>query len=368
MKILVNDKGHSFVKKCSKYQIKLKFIITIKNGYIIYLSISNYQKIVSYLPYYDINILRIYNFSTLFKIIYQHAYQIVLYLIFIISYYIISHFIINIEVLTNNYKLSNNLTSSLKDYGLKPYTFVKDYHELNDIKKNILKDYNNEIEWLEIRSDGMKYYIDVVEKVNKKPQNIPPYCHIYAKKEGIVEKVIYERGVSVVKKHDYVKKGDLLISGDITYNDTIFNQTCATGKVYAKVWYEVNISLPIKREVTETSNKYRYNIMIDNNNILKSRVHNPIIKDKHQINIFNHNISLNKEYESSKKTVTYNEDELIKEAYQLIKDKFNVKLRLNEKIIEQKVLKKTINDSTIDIVMFVETIEDISFKKEIAKE
>jgi hypothetical protein len=49
--------------------------------------------------------------------------------------------------------------------------------------------------------------------------------------------------------NDYVKKDDLLISGDIKNTDDIVAQVCANGIVYAEVWYIVNIKIP--KNVTE---------------------------------------------------------------------------------------------------------------------
>ena len=51
-------------------------------------------------------------------------------------------------------------------------------------------------------------------------------------------------GEVVKKKYDYVKKGDVLISGFIYNKDKIMAKRCSIGKVLGEVWYKVNVFLP----------------------------------------------------------------------------------------------------------------------------
>ena len=116
--------------------------------------------------------------------------------------------------------------------------------------------YKEKLEWIEIEESGTKYIIRVEErKINKDKQNLNKN-HVVAKKNGIIISVDAKSGEIVKNKNDYVKKGDIIISGNITLNENIKNQTNADGTIYAETWYTTNVTFPYHyKKINLTNNK-----------------------------------------------------------------------------------------------------------------
>ena len=56
-----------------------------------------------------------------------------------------------------------------------------------------------------------------------------------------------EIGEVVREINDYVKPGDIIISGEIKLYDQVKDVTSAKGKVYGEVWYQTKVTYPLTR-------------------------------------------------------------------------------------------------------------------------
>ena len=290
-------------------------------------------------------------------------------IVFILSIVLINNYIIKVQIIHENRELKDMLYSSLKEMGIKKNSWKKDYDELQDIKRKILEEFKDKIEWIEIENKGLTYIIRLEERKINPIKEIDEYCNVYAMKDGIIKKAIYESGVFLYEENDFVHKGDILISGDIKNNDEIVNKVCARGRVYAEVWYMVSVNVPIEKEVLTRTGKKRYNIkMISsfyNDYLFKNRLNDYEEDNKRIFKIFNISLYLSKQYEVSKNKVNYSDDEIQKIALEESKKKIQDKLSFGEEIIYQKVLKKEENNSTMNVEVFVTVLEQIgTLKKE----
>ena len=127
---------------------------------------------------------------------------------------------------------------------------------INKIKKQILEKHKNRIEWLEIENVGTKYIIRVEERIlNNIEENGSPR-DIVAKKDAIIKRIDAYSGEVLKNKLDYVRRGDIIISGNIHLNEEVKNHVEAKGKVYGEVWYKVSLEYPLHyEEVTYTNKK-----------------------------------------------------------------------------------------------------------------
>ena len=97
---------------------------------------------------------------------------------------------------------------------------------------------------MEIEEVGCKYIVKVEQrKINSLAEECN-YRHIIAKKDAMITSISSSSGEVVKKKYDYVKKGDILISGFIYNKDKIMAKRCSVGKVLGEVWYKVNLEVP----------------------------------------------------------------------------------------------------------------------------
>ena len=61
----------------------------------------------------------------------------------------------------------------------------------------------------------------------------------------IIDPTITNKGQEIKQVGDYVSEGDILISGEIKFNEETKNIVCASGDVYAEVWYTTEVKLPL---------------------------------------------------------------------------------------------------------------------------
>ena len=287
---------------------------------------------------------------------------------FIILVNLFSHIIVSVDVIHSNKEIRELVKSTLEDYGIKKYTFQKDYEELSEIKAKILNAYKDKLEWLEIEQVGMKYIVRIEERIINNIENEEKYCHIVAKKSGIIANIQNTKGEIVVEKGQYVLEGQRLISGEIKLYDEIKGNVCASGNVFAEVWYTSTIHLPVNYQETKRTGKWRINFMIETekkkSKILRSRLKNYETVLKKVFTLFDVNFYLVKEYEITTKDLKYTLEEGVDKSLKLADEKMNTKLKENEEIITRKVLKKSINDSTIDVELFYVVKENIAKTEE----
>ena len=363
-----NINKERFITKLHKLNIDIYDVK--KNNNILYFKIkeSDYEKIQKYLKMYDITKYQHIGINNIKNKLKKYNILIVSLIIGIITIIFSSFFIVDIQIMHEDQKLVNLIKNELEENGIKKFTIKKSYNKLENIKKKIKNNHLDQIDWLEIETHGMKYIIKVEKRIIKNKEKNKNYCNIYAKKDGLIKKIKVFSGDLIVNINDYVKKDDLLISGDIKLNEEIKNRVCADGKVYAEVWYTVNIKLPYQYYEERKTGKKRLNFILGINDIeykiLKDRLNNFKSEKKEIFNALGIKIYkvIDEEIEKTKKI--YTEEEIEKEALKIAVDKLKLKLEKDEEIINQKVLQKRQIDSTMDIDIFIVALEQIGYSKE----
>ena len=294
--------------------------------------------------------------------------KILIIILFLLLVNFFSQIIVSVKVIHSNKEIRELVKSTLDDYGIKPLSFRKDFEEIETIKKEVINTYKDKLEWLEIERIGMKYIVRIEERIINNINNEADYCHVIAKKSGIISSIVSTKGEIIVNKGAYVNEGDRLISGEINFNEENKNNVCAEGIVMAEVWYTTNIHLPIKYQESKRTGKMRYNLLLKTDKrkykIFKSRLKNYDTEEIKLFTIFNFTFYKLKEYETKITEKKYTLDKGLKQALILADDKIKKQLKSNEIIKTQKVLKKNINNSTIDVELFYAVIENIG-KKEV---
>lgn len=106
------------------------------------------------------------------------------------------------------------ILSELAEAGLAVGTRWKNIDK-SRVELDTLKISEN-ISWLNINRRGSVAYVSVSEKLVFEEEVIPTgYANLVAARDCIIEEILVERGVAVVKAGETVRKGDLIISGVI---------------------------------------------------------------------------------------------------------------------------------------------------------
>ena len=290
----------------------------------------------------------------------------------IVLLFLISHVMVDVDVIHSNKEIRDLVTNALKDYGISKNTWRKSFKEIEEIKEQILNDYPEKLEWLEIETKGMKYIVRIEERKMNEETIEKEACNIVATKDGIVKRVIYSEGEALFKENDYVKEGDILITGSILKDGEEKSVVCATGSVYAEVWYQVSVHVPLSyTEKTETG-KVRWNLKIKNSTtndfIFKSRLDSYVEEVHPLFNLFKTDIEFVRQKEVIEEEKTYTEEEALNKALEEVDAKVSSALDEFESILYKKVLKKEQNNSTMDVEVFVAVLESIGEQQEFERE
>lgn len=374
-KVLLNVNGKNinrFIKKLRSNKIdilSLKYKNSNEANIIIYK--KDYEKILKIKSIYEITELDVFGLIKIKRKIklYKHLINILLTSFFIFIF--LTHIIFDIEIIHSNKSVRLLLLKELENNGIKKYSIKKNYNELNRIKKKILNKYQDKIDWLEIETKGTKYIVRVEERniknniINTNPRNI------IAKKSGVIKKVIAKNGDIVKDMNDYVNKGDLIINGELIFNNKVTGKVRSDGTVYAEVWYVTNCKYPIayyqRKKTGKTKNVYAIKFLNHYFEFAINKFKYKNIKDKTILKHPNIPFKLIKQKQEEVKLVnqvlTY--EQAINKAKEESTKKIKSKLNKNEYIIKSKYLKSNINESTIEVEMFFAVYEDITDYQEI---
>ena len=366
-KIRVSGKNlRRFIKSLHNYGIKLNSISLSNSFFTAIVDKSSLDKLLDLKTYYKIEVLDGLGMLYLKKLILSNICFIIFFFIGILYLYFLSNVIFYVVIVSNDFELNEKVYNELDNYNIKKYKFIKDYDDIQSIKKNILNKYKNNIEWIEIERIGTKYYVKLEKRVINEIKKDLINRHVVAKKDGIIKKIVASNGEVVKKVDDYVNKGDILISGEIHKKDEVKGNTAASGNVYAEVWYKVNVILPInyyeKKYTGNSKNVFNISFLDINFNIFDNNKYSN--KDVTSFSIYDDFYNMFKISYNKEKEFIVNEDiNLITNesiAVNRAKEKILSKLGKNEYIIYQKKLKTILNDSTIRVEVFFKVYEDIS--------
>ena len=369
--IVLNIKGKNvnrFINKLVKQNID---ILNIK--YINYKEIeirvfkSDLEKIEKIKSIYELNEVNSYGLIKIRKILIKN--KILLFFMFIGFLFILllTNVIFDVEVVHNKKEIQELLISELKKYGITEKKIVKSFNEIEKIKKEILEKYKDKLEWIEIERVGTKYIVRVEERKIPNRDVETQNRNIVAKKSAIIKTIIAENGVVVKNVNDYVKAGDVIVSGNIYLNEALKSVVRANGKVYGEVWYKSEVEMPfVYYEENYTSNTNKVLTLSFLNKRFElfnfNKFENKEIEEK---NIVEHlflpiKLSLETQREVTKTDKIYTIDEAIEMAKNKSISSMESKLNDKEYIISSKNLKVEIKESKIVLEMFFSVYEDIT--------
>lgn len=374
IKIKVTGRNiNNFLKRLINNNINIEKVIPISHKEIdLIINYQDLDKVLKLKTIYNIKIVRYYGKLRIIKRVKKDIFILSSLLVSLLLIYTLSNIIFKVEVIHSNKNIIKLVTKELEDNGIKKYKFVKNYQEIEKIKKKILEENKDTLEWLEIIREGTKYTIRVEERIiNNKPKDNKIY-NIVASKNAVIKNIYAESGEKVRSINTYVKKGDIIISSDITLPNNEKISKTASGKVQGEVWYNINIEYPYQyHEIKYTGNKKKVLVL----NLLNKRIS---FFDFHKYKTFNRNIKyifnnnitpISLIYEDEYETNIINEiydyntarEKAITKAKEKILEKYpNIKDITNIKIINEEDKK-----NKISLNLFVTCLEDITEYQEI---
>lgn len=371
--VLVSIKKHNYtdvVKFLVKNKIYYRDLVLKDDEILLKVEKGDYKFLKSYFKsVYLIKYLGLNGFLSFIK---KHY---ILMCSFIVTYFILlvlSNVIFDIEIITNNNELKRVITLYLEDNDIKKYKFMKSNSELNKIKSSILEENKDTLEWVEIERKGTTYVINLTERVINDVSESTDKTDIVAKKDATIKYLITKSGTKLKEVNEIVKKGDIIITGNIIKNEEVVDTVKAEGEVYGEVWYTVNTTVPYTHVEYEKTGEVVNHIYVDlfgkkftimgkydteySMNDVTTLIDKPYLFFK-----------VMKEEKNIYKYVTHNltEDEAYEEAIKRSDKSINAKLGVDEYIIDKKVLKKNVYSSKIELEIFYRVYENIGISQEL---
>ena len=374
IKIKVTGRNiNNFLKRLIYNNINIEKVIPISHKEIdLIINYQDLDKVLKLKTIYNIKIVRYYGKLRIIKRIKKDIFILSSLLISLLLIYTLSNVIFKVEVIHSNKNIIKLVTKELEDNGIKKYKFVKNYQEIEKIKNKILEENKDTLEWLEIIREGTKYTIRVEERIiNNKPKDNKIY-NIVASKNAVIKKIYAESGEKIRSINTYVKKGDIIISSDITLPNNEKISKTASGKVQGEVWYNINIEYPYQyHEIKYTGNKKKVLVL----NLLNKRIS---FFDFHKYKTFNRNIKYIFNNNITPISLIY-EDEyetnIINEVYDYNTAREKAITKAKEKILEKypnikditniKIIKEEDKKNKISLNLFVTCLEDITEYQEV---
>lgn len=374
IKIKVTGRNiNNFLKRLINNNINIEKVIPISHKEIdLIINYQDLDKVLKLKTIYNIKIVRYYGKLRIIKRIKKDIFILSSLLISLLLIYTLSNVIFKVEVIHSNKNIIKLVTKELEDNGIKKYKFAKSYQDVEKIKKKILEENKDTLEWLEIIREGTKYTIRVEERIiNNKPKDNKIY-NIVASKNAVIKNIYAESGEKVRSINTYVKKGDIIISSDITLPNNEKISKTASGKVQGEVWYSINIEYPYQyHEVKYTGNKKKVLVL----NLLNKRIS---FFDFHKYKTFNRNIKYifnnnitpisliyEDEYETNIINEVYDYNTAKEKAITKAKKKLLEKYSNIEEVTNVKIINEEDKETKISLSLFVTCLEDITEYQEV---
>ena len=365
--LIISVKGKNitrFLHRCKENNIN---IINIKNishkEIIIKIYEKDYDKLIKIKSIYKLELINSGGLLKLKELLNKNKILIIISFLGILFLIFLSNIIFSVQIIGNNNELNKKVYKELSSYGIKRYKLKKSYNQIKKIKEEILNNFKDNIEWIEITNIGTKYEVKIVERKKNNISKSDDYVNIVSKKSGIIRKIYASSGQKQVELNTYVNKGDIIISGTIMKGEEVKQYVHASGKVYAEIWYNVTVEFPLNyTEKNYTNNKVKRLYMKLNDKYVsldkyKDFERKSIKSLKNRLVPFEIGIETQQEVKIINDKYTLDEAKV--KAIESARKKVLQSLDNDEYIIDEKLLKFNEKNSKIILYMFFTCFEEV---------
>ncbi len=283
---------------------------------------------------------------------------------------LLSNMIWNIEIKGASPEVEYKITNQLKQLGVRKGGFQFFIDDPETIQRK-LSNMNEDITWIGVELKGTTYHFQVVEKEQPEPQEKKGPQHLVAKKEAVIVDYFVEKGQPVISVHDFVKPGQLLVSGIIGKEDEP-QYVSAKGEIFGKTWYDTEVEVQLHNqfelmtgnEVRRTAIKIGHlsipiwgfkKVQFQNKQQEQDETAIKFLKWTLPIAIEKTTI---REVEIHEKA--YNEEEAKQLALSIAKKNVIESIPKDAKIVEEKVLHEKVENGKLKLLVTYDVIENIA--------
>jgi len=345
-----------------------------ENSLVIVVNLAYFKKIVNIAKRTQskIHILRKRGIYFLLREITVYKLISIIFCIFLLFSFHLFMFDVRIQAQDADKLIENKIMQKLKDYGIKPFMLKKRIDE-KELSQKLLTDLED-LMWVKVKKEGGLLVVEYVKREEGVTKN--KWGRIFAKSNGVIQKLILKSGNALVKEGDTVIAGQLLVDNKIVTKDGNEYYEDAIAEIIASTFYSVSkkFTLPAYQKVYTSKKNVPFIVIGRHEFMPKFVVTNNDNCDKIKIKEYKFfivpiraGIYEIKRYELKK--YTFNFDEVKRELIKGCDDNFK-KMVLGKKIhsiVKVKThfrIKKVKNEiKEVECVRDYECIEDIALKK-----
>lgn len=292
-------------------------------------------------------------------------------LIFVILLYLGSNFIWTVEIEgLSSPEQKKEVQELLADLGIAPFKLKQKAAPPDEVKRAVLGQFE-EATWAGFEYEGTTARLKVVLKSLPEQPEAVPFGNLVAAKKAVVRDLLVESGTPLVKPHQLVRPGEVLVLGEIGSGETS-KQVPAKGKVWGEVWYMGQISIPMEQKRTVLTGE-----VMDNYYLRLGPFQFKIwgfgqepfasfsrFTEEHPLSVWSYKLPIaivkEKLMESYQVTERLDKKEAEALGLRLAREKMRAQLDDEAEIVDENILKKEYDSGKVYIKIHYSVIEEIS--------
>ncbi|WP_078577107.1 sporulation protein YqfD [Salipaludibacillus agaradhaerens] len=166
---------------------------------------------------------------------------------FIAVLILLSNMVWTIEIEGTDPAMEHEVRHVLEQMGIKKGAFQYFLPAPEIIQDNIMNELDG-VTWIGVTKHGSSYHFQVVEKEIVEERPTTGTGHLVASRKAVIHDLFVEKGNPLIKPNQVVKKGDILVSGELgKEGKTTF--IAAEGEVIGEFWYKVRVKVPLSQTI-----------------------------------------------------------------------------------------------------------------------
>ena len=159
---------HHIIKELIHHKIELHDIEIQDKEMIIIINQEDYSKIKKMKTIHNLQIIEYYGKIKVMIWFQRYWFLFLMICIGILLNVVLSNMIFKVEIKTPDYQLQKIVQKDLEQLGIKPFQWRVSYSKKEMIKKKLLIQEKDKIEWVEIEKKGTKYLVTIEAKKTDK--------------------------------------------------------------------------------------------------------------------------------------------------------------------------------------------------------
>jgi sporulation protein YqfD len=168
--------------------------------------------------------------------------------LFLATMIFLSNMVWAVQISGADPKLEDQIRKLLKSEHLyvgAPDFFIPDPGSIESLLSAKL----NKVTWIGVIREGTSYKIDVVQKKYPEAEKLTGPRNLIAAKSAVIHHLFVETGQPVVESNQFVRRGQLLVQGQIGTEDQP-HYVSSKGSVIGETWYQSETQIPLRNILT----------------------------------------------------------------------------------------------------------------------